>query len=121
MRYLIIVCLMFGIGTAVHAQNSVSGRIVDKNSLSPLEYATVSVIAAADSTFVTATAAGKDALFRIENLSAGDYLLEIKFGGYVTATVKVKISGSGESRDMGDIALEKRPGDKPGKPDKRKP
>lgn len=113
MRYLIIICLMLGAATVVRAQSSVSGRIVDKNSQTPLEYATVTVLDAADKSFITASAAGKDAGFKIENLPAGDYLLEFKFGGYATTTVKVKISAKGEPSNLGDVALEKRTGDKP--------
>lgn len=99
-------------GTSVYAQSSISGRIVDKNSRSTLDYATISVLDASDSSFVTASAAGRDAVFKIVNLPAGDYLLEFKFGGYTTTTVKVRISGKDDSRVLGEVALEKRSGDK---------
>lgn len=86
----------------VHAQHEISGRIVQQDRNTPLEFANI-VLNTPDSVFVTGTTSGRNGKFRLSGVSSGDYALSVSFMGY--ATEKVAVKNVVGSVDLGDIAL----------------
>ena len=84
-----------------HAQHSVTGRIKDANNNSPVSYATVALLRT-DSSVVTGKITGNDGKFVIENIAAGDYLLQVSIIGYEKVNNKVNVP---EQNNLGDILL----------------
>ena len=81
---LIIVVLLFGL-QFVTAQ--ISGKIVDANDSSPLEYATAALYNKTDGALVTGVVTALDGTFVIDGVKPGTYYVEASFMGYVTKTI----------------------------------
>ena len=62
--------------------SSISGKIVDGPSGSPMEYVNVAVYKSADSSLVTWTISDVADKFKIEKISFGDYFQHASFLGY---------------------------------------
>ncbi|PQJ77619.1 TonB-dependent receptor [Polaribacter glomeratus] len=86
--------------TAIVAQNSVKGIIVERYSDKPLQNVVVSVL---NSTLTKTT--NIDGTFIIKNIQNGSYILEIKLIGYETQRFPVVLSG--KTIDLGQIVLYK--------------
>ena len=97
----LIIYLFLSISMYTHAQHSVTGRIKDANNNSPVSYATVALLRT-DSSVVTGKITGNDGKFVIENIAAGDYLLQVSIIGYEKVNNKVNVP---EQNNLGDILL----------------
>lgn len=84
-----------------HAQNTLTGRIIDRESLQPLEFAQIAIMLPADSSLVTGSTSNLEGQFRIETRAEGDYLLRISFVGYEEKWKTYSISpGQNELNDL---------------------
>ncbi len=81
-----IIALCFTIGT--FAQNSLSGKITDKDTKEPLLGASISL-----PDFKRNAVADNNGNYKIDNLPAGKFLLAVKFLGYTSQAFKVEING----------------------------
>ena len=82
------------------------GTILDENS-APVPYATISIISAADDKLVNGTIAEDDGKWVIRNMPEGEFMVSISFIGYkIVNQGPFKITGKGESIDLGKIQLE---------------
>lgn len=76
MKYLstLLVCLILGTGNLSAARNTsaIRGIVVDKETRSPLFYATLAVRDSSNSV-ITATTAGSDGTFTLEGIPYGTY------------------------------------------------
>ncbi|MBL4605156.1 MAG: DUF2012 domain-containing protein, partial [Flavobacteriaceae bacterium] len=88
--------LLFFAGT--HAQNTVTGIVIDNDSEEPLQKV---LIASTSSNFKTHT--NRDGLFLLQNIPKGSYIIEIKFKGYLTQKFPIEITG--ENINLGTIHL----------------
>lgn len=93
----LIVCLLLLSLSPVFAQKSspageISGAVVDSASRKPLRMASVSLLHARDSTYVTATTTGGDGDFRFRKAAPGSYRLLITFMGYKNLSLPVTVS-----------------------------
>lgn len=90
------------------AQKSViKGRIIEKGSKSPMEYANISIYSAADSSLVTGGITNPNGEFTINKLDNGTYYVEANFIGFNKTRVNnVKINSNHSSIDLGTIPLE---------------
>jgi outer membrane receptor protein involved in Fe transport len=85
---------------------SISGRIVDASSNQPMEYVSVALFRASDSSLVTGAISNPDGKFKLEKISAGAYYLKISFLGFQNLqTDKIVISSKTMQNEMGDLKL----------------
>ena len=91
-----LICSMY-----VHAQYPVTGFVKDAADGSAVSYATVALLHP-DSSIVTGVITNEDGLFVIENVAAGNYLLQVSFVGYDKEFRTVNIPSQS---DLGEILL----------------
>ncbi|WP_299064645.1 TonB-dependent receptor [uncultured Polaribacter sp.] len=72
--------------TNIKAQTkvTVSGKIIDFTTKSPVPFASVLVKLETDSTFVSGTATNEAGFFSLENIKSANYILEVSYLGYQT-------------------------------------
>ena len=96
MKKIIATLLLFLCCFVAFAQNSIKGVVVDGNDEKPIKGVAVTI---KDTTIRILT--NDNGEFLIENLSNGDYLVEISFQGYESQNFPVQLSGS--PIDLGTI------------------
>lgn len=85
---------------------SISGRIVDASNNQPMEYVSVALFRAADSSLVTGAITNPDGKFKLEKITSGDYYLKISFLGFENMqTGKVAVNNKSMQNDLGDLKL----------------
>ena len=78
---------------------------MDENN-EPIPFATIKVSNAADDKLIDGTIAQDDGKWVIKNVPEGDFNITISFIGYTSITEgPFKVTGKGESHDLGDIVL----------------
>ena len=87
------------------SQASVVGRVIDTDDKSPIEFATVAVFSAKDTTLIAGTITSDNGRFSLNRLPEGDFLLRISFTGYVSFHKDIEIANDGQPLDVGDIQL----------------
>lgn len=89
----------------ISTQGVVTGKIVDQVSKSPLEYATISLYQAKDSSLVTGTTTDKNGNFSIA-AKAGEYYAKFEFISFQTKNIgDITISTDKPKVDLGVIEL----------------
>src|SRR5664280_631933 len=91
MRPLIfIIIIQFFFSIAVSAQSKpntiISGKVFDKSTREPLEYATISIINKQSGKTITGTVADVKGVFSISNIPFDTYQVNIEFIGYETVS-----------------------------------
>ena len=85
---------------------TISGRILDAATSQPMEYVSVALFRAADSSLVTGTISTTDGQFKIEKIATGDYYLKITFLGFENLqTGKISLIEKAMQNQLGDIKL----------------
>lgn len=85
-------------------KSGLTGKVADRLSKKPIEYATVALFRESDSSLVAGCITDKDGLFSLSKVEEGNYRLEIRFVGYKTLSlgnIKVK-----KSLHTGELLLE---------------
>ena len=83
------------------AQHQLTGTVKDAADGSPVPYSTAALLRP-DSSAVTGVTTGNDGRFVLENVKAGDYLLQISFIGYQKEYLTVNVPAQS---DLGEILL----------------
>jgi outer membrane receptor protein involved in Fe transport len=111
MRPLIfIVIIQFFFSIAVSAQSkpntAISGKVFDKSTREPLEYATISIISKQSGKTITGTVADVKGVFGISNIPFDTYQVNIEFIGYEKITLdNIVLSSEKRSVTLGTIFL----------------
>lgn len=85
----------------IHAQNAVTGIVIDKDSENPLQKVFITTSFKNYKTFTN-----KSGVFLIQNIPKGSYVIEIILKGYVTQKFPVELSGEkDEDINLGTIYL----------------
>ncbi len=85
---------------------TISGKLVEKGSNTPLEYANVAIYSAKDSSLAGGGIADSKGLFSITNLAPGKYYLDAKFIGFEHTKISdIKIGRESISVDLGILEL----------------
>ena len=92
----LIVCMF-----TVNAQHQLTGTVIDSADGSPVPYATAAILRS-DSSAITGVMTGDDGKFVIQNVAAGDYLLQVSFIGYEKMCRSVSVPAQS---DLGKILL----------------
>lgn len=96
---------MAGAKTPSDAETGVKGKVIDKSSKKALEYATVMVYQASDSSFVTGGISGTDGTFDIK-LKPGTYDIAVQFLAYGTMRLSnIKIGRGKNQLDLGELFI----------------
>lgn len=84
----------------------IRGKILDKGTNLPVEYATISVFNMEGGSLVTGTISGENGQFSISDIKKGEYFLKIEFIGYKAYVIdQLEITGS-KTIDIGTVFLE---------------
>jgi hypothetical protein len=83
----------------------VKGKILDKKSASPIEFATITLMNQADSSIINGTVSSKTGDFEIKGIAYGNYLIKTKYIGDVVNYNDVVISKSSREVSVGIIHL----------------
>ena len=83
---------------------TVKGRVYDKSTGSPMEYATVRACALPDSTFVAGCITEPSGMFTIQ-LEKGHYVLEFQYMGFLKTYKSLTLDGTKGVVDIGKVNL----------------
>jgi hypothetical protein len=101
---LIGLVLLSGICSIAQSVNgSVKGTLKDSATSHELNDATVSVIAAKDSSIISFTLSSNSGFFEIKNVSEGDYILLVSYEGFSTLRKPFAISKTTPNLDLGTV------------------
>ena len=103
----LLVFFIFSITITANAQPSVnkkgkytiSGRVVDKESLKPLDFASAALYKTVDNTLLTAAITNQRGEFTIQEVPDGSYYIKVDFMGYISQKVECSIDGSNKKID----------------------
>lgn len=87
-------------------KGTVSGKLTDAATQSPISYASVMLLNPTDSTVVTGDMSDKDGSFAIQNIAAGTYFVKVAYMGYID-WFSEPFYLSGGSKELGIIGLRK--------------
>jgi len=88
------------------AATSISGKVIDQETKMPVEYASIAIYSAKDSTLVTGTITDIDGNFKITGLNPGEYYIQVNFVGFEKKeTEKISLSNRKLSVNVGEIGL----------------
>jgi outer membrane receptor protein involved in Fe transport len=96
----------YGGNTSPTIKGKVTGKLVDEGSGEGIEFATVSIKSARDSSVVNGTLTEIGGSFRVNNLPNGKYLVEFSFLGYEVKTEEINLTPKSPDANMGDISLQ---------------
>jgi Outer membrane receptor proteins, mostly Fe transport len=99
-----LVLLSFFISYSSFSAVTVKGKVIDKMSNKPLEYATIRACSLPDSTFVIGCITEPKGNFSME-LENGKYLLEFQYMGFKVQNKNLTIDGSKNVIDIGKVYL----------------
>ncbi|NUO02091.1 MAG: TonB-dependent receptor [Saprospiraceae bacterium] len=94
--------LYLGLLCANAQRFSIKGMVADSAS-APLEWATVALLAAQDSSLVNFATSDAKGGFEIKGVGGGSYVVQISFVGYTTYSRAIELK---ENLDMGSIVME---------------
>lgn len=104
MRSITILLLLFSHLLNLHGQHLAQGSVLDENQ-SWLVGATVVLLEPIDSTMVSFAISDSDGEFSLEDVEAGDYVLQISFVAYKTMMTSVTVAGN-KKVDLGAFEME---------------
>ena len=102
------IIFLWSVLTWSQVQNTtVSGKIIDANLKEPLAYVNV-VLKNSNTTneFVAGVITNEEGVFTLENVSSGNYLIEVSFIGFKTYSNTIYVGANSKYLDLGTIALE---------------
>lgn len=91
--------------TVSQEKGMVIGRVLDRETRNPLEYANIVLFSASDSLQITGTVTNSDGLFTLAGVDPGTYYIDVMFLGYERRRIPLPLSGGGD-RDLGDLLIE---------------
>ncbi|HUS03128.1 MAG TPA: TonB-dependent receptor [Chitinophagaceae bacterium] len=105
-RICFLIALLF-CSAAVFAQSKaeISGTVTDGVSNSPIEFANVQLLKAADSSIIKATASDKKGKFTLDNIAEGNYVLLCTFISYNKVKLPITIKPGEKKLNTGIIKI----------------
>ncbi|MCC6551130.1 MAG: TonB-dependent receptor [Ignavibacteriaceae bacterium] len=83
----------------------ITGRIIEKSTGKPLEYANILLLNRTDSSMIAGTVSGLDGVFLFPKVIPGRYLIDVRFIGYDDVFLEVSALQADELVNLGDIFL----------------
>jgi hypothetical protein len=81
------------------------GKLIDAQNNSPIEYASVAILRAADSTVATGMLSKSNGDFKFPEIAMGKYIIKVNFIGYETVYKTIVLSAKNNSIDVGNIKM----------------
>lgn len=95
-----------GNGRNMPAEGTLTGKIIESATNTPMEYVSVVAYYVRDSSMITGGLTNAEGVFNLKNLKYGKYYLEIKFLGFDKKIVQdVKVTPKQKDVDVGEIQL----------------
>lgn len=108
-KNLVLAFLLLGISVnATFAQSNngaISGTIIDNDTKTPIEQATVQLLSLPDSTYIGGVASLRNGSFNIPSVKAGKYLLKVSFIGYQNLFKPIQTTAAKPKVSAGQISL----------------
>lgn len=105
-KALILLCSLFSLtAMAQKPDGQIRGKLLDSIGKQSVNDATVSLVQAEDSTFITFTLSNKEGKFEIMGLAEGQYRLIISHQGFEPLDRLVKITADHKIADLGTLRL----------------
>ena len=70
----------------------ITGRILDKNTSTLIEYANIVLLSVQDSSLITGTVSDPKGIFILDNIRFNKYLLEVRFIGFNTLRFNIDVT-----------------------------
>ncbi len=106
-RFLLLFAFFFIGVSAVLAESSLKGKVVDAETSEPLEFAAISLFDASGERLITGVLADIEGNFEITGVEQGtEYLLVVNFLGYAVFDKLVHVPHDRESVDLGLITMQ---------------
>lgn len=102
MKRIFILCLATLAACLAVAQNKITGRVMEEETKSALEFVTVQLLAS-DSLFIQGTTTDSKGNFSFDKVADGNYVVSVSYIGY--ETVNIAISNLAKNLNIGDIPL----------------
>jgi len=103
-----LLLLLFPLSPAsAQSSFSIRGTVMDSTSRAALDGATIVLLSAKDSLYVTMVASDEKGAFTFPRVSAGSYVVSAVFLGYQSVLKPVLLSGTPREVDMGTITMAK--------------
>jgi hypothetical protein len=84
--------------------SQLTGKILDKDDATPLEYATVALYTQSPKKLITGIITNENGIFIFDKLKKGTYAIEISFIGYQPKKIE-NIVFSGDKKDLGNLQI----------------
>ncbi|MGB1003361.1 MAG: TonB-dependent receptor domain-containing protein [Salibacteraceae bacterium] len=95
-----------GKGRINSLSGEIIGKVIDNQTLEPLEYTNVALYSTTDSSLITGTITSKNGEFNLDKVKSGSYYLVVNFVGYNNELVpNIKINPNKTHVDLGKIHL----------------
>lgn len=95
-----------GPGGAMPTIGHIYGKLVDAKTKQPVEYASITLLRAKDSSLVTGMLTKPNGDFSFENLPFGPLILRVNFMGYKSIVKRVAVTPQTVDQDLGNIRIE---------------
>lgn len=105
-NYVIIACFLISFCSILKSQSQITGKIVERQGNTPLEYATVALYNQDNGELIKGVITDVDGNFKIGNVKKGGYYLEASFIGYKSTTRKnIIVKSNNKQIDLGIIKI----------------
>lgn len=101
-----LIALVMLLVSSISMAQSISGKVVDEEK-SPLEFVSIAVLNAVDSTLVSYASTDIKGNFKVVDISNGKRIFQVNLIGYKVYQKTVDFAG--KSLDFGTIVLKERP------------
>jgi ferric enterobactin receptor len=105
MKYFLCITSLFFVMNSFAQSSAVEGQIFGNSGKERLEYASISLLNATDSSLIAGALSDSTGKFKIEKLKRGKYVLKIQFIGYNTKQTPSFILNAGQDLDVGKIEI----------------
>jgi outer membrane receptor protein involved in Fe transport len=106
--FILAIQLIFcsSINAQTKTNTTISGKVFDKSTNGPLEYATITLISKQSGKVITGTVADTKGVFGISNVPVDTYMIKVEFIGYEKMTKdNISITNDKRSVNLGTISL----------------
>jgi hypothetical protein len=100
----LILCI--SINAQTKTTTTITGKVFDKSTNGPLEYATITLISKQSGKVITGTVADAKGVYGISNVPVDTYMIKVEFIGYEKMTMdNISITNDKRSVNLGTISL----------------
>lgn len=101
-----ILCMLYCLeGFSQRNAGTITGKVLDNDSKSFIEYANIVLLSVQDSSLITGTVSDVNGVFTLSDIQLGKYRLEVRFIGYNSRSFDVDINQEKLISDLGEILI----------------